>query len=490
MKRRIALVVTGVVLAGVAVWASGAPARRGFGASPTAFLAKRRGAELPKSVSVEPYGLTARLPGDWSCQLRADTTCRNRSVSITWKVEGDTRVGSPNDIVDEGFSETVSKDEEFVLSLELAGFVGYLTSWQMARGGEKGCTFVGWRRDDPRGLLKLQIQADLGCSDETTNIIASTTGPKHLPTWPDAAIRERRAPLFEAFDVLANDEKEAYQWQAAFDTLTKKELVDLVEPLRARTNPSVTDLVKRRIVRAIEGDPDSFTSAIAMAHGFETWEPLAFSPALDDIAKRASERALATKSTVTRDASRFRGIDCGLADGIARRRSDPAPIRALTERLGHLHVTPLTLANDCANVLFRQRQVPESQALLEKRFAPESLPNDVDYTVLAEFTVPRVKESALMKRHVMAMLRNETPGAATLSVRGQGFDMNSVRRGVYYAETVGRALPADGTKISLRTCDVYAHIARAIIPYESEQQRDKGIARLLAELVKLPEKFP
>jgi hypothetical protein len=51
-------------------------------------------------------------------------------------------------------------------------------------------------------------------------------------------------------------------------------------------------------------------------------------------------------------------------------------------------------------------------------------------------------------------------------------------------------VPSDGTKISLRVCDVYAFKADAVAPYRPEAERDRGIKQLVLRLKELPDKAP
>lgn len=491
MRRRL-VVGAGLVAVGVVgLWLSGVPARFGLGQTPSALLSKRRGARLPQAVSIDPYGLSARVPAEWTCRHRFETACSAKDYSIEWKIERDGRVGSARDHARFQHDQGVSELHDYMLALEVAGFRGYVSSWEALRGGARGCTFHGWRTDDTRGILRLQIEGSVVCTSELIDVIASTTGPEHLPVWADAATRERQAPLVEAMEDLANDDKPPHVWASALWKLTAKESADLVGPMRERKNPSVTELVQRRIQTASQGkNAEVFGYAVSLSGGLEAWEPKASPSVLEALAKRATERALAVRSESTREANRARDFDCRLADDLSQRRSDPATLRALVERLSSLDIHGLTASLDCPSVLFRHRQLAEARALLEKRYAPETIPADVDWLELASFTTSRAKDSSLMKRHVLSMLANERPAAAELVVKGRGFELHSKRSSGGGSEWVGKGVPSDGTKISLRVCDVYAYKADAVAPYRPEAERDQGIKELVSRLKELPEKSP
>jgi hypothetical protein len=486
------LVVAAVLAAfGVGTWLSGMPARFGLGQTPSALLSKRRGARLPQAVSVEPYGLNARVPAEWTCRHGYETACFGTDYNVEWKVERVERVGHARDFASFQHAEGVTELHEYELSLEVAGFRGYVVSWYAIRGGGKGCTFRGWRTDDARGILRLQIEGSEGCRPELIDVIASTTGPEHLPAWADDTTRKRQAPLVEAMADLADDAKPPHVWASALWKLTAKESADLVGPMRERKNPSVTELVKRRIETASRGkSAEEFGYAVSLSAGLEAWEPKAFPSVLEALAKRATERAVALRSESTREANRARDFDCRLADNVAQRRSDPAIIRALVERLSSLDIDGLTASFDCPSTLFRHRQLAEARALLEKRYAPENVPANVDWLELASFTTSRAKESSLMKRHVLSMLGNERPADAQLVVKGRGFEIHSKRSSGGGSEWVGKGVPSDGTKISLRVCDVYAFKADAVAPYRPEAERDRGIKQLVLRLKELPDKAP
>jgi len=505
VKRRALLSALLVVACGAlgALWYLGHLDRFGFGSTPAIRNARARAAGYPNTVPVQPYGLVARVPSSFVCKHRFETSCRapgELSNSVEWSIKPAQGREDPRKLVgDDDIRENVSISNDLVGRVTLAGFEGFVVSWRLVRGAERGCDFRGWFQDPTRGLLRLDVKADLPCSahPDVLGVILSTReadpktqGPAR--SWPDDAARAVQAKLAEHFDVLSDDQAPAFRWVGALGEIVAQSGANAPmagEALRARTAPSVSELAKRRIETLTHGGSiEQLETAWTMAGELVRWDPPIAVPMQRPIAERARQLTLDAGTANTRDARRSRGLDCKITDALSRDQPGSSRAVELSRVLAPAGLLELHASDGCAEVLWRHRKAPEVAKQLDAWHDPKNIPvpADLDYLDLAEFAKTRFEKEPLLRRHVLAMLENESAGGR-LTVRGKNYSVDSKHRGFGTYEHVGWGLPPDGTTIPLRVCDIYAiRFANGFVPYAPLAKRDEWIRDIIASLRKAP----
>ncbi len=477
----------GVAVPG-AIWYFGLLARHGFGDVPRVRAARARAATHAQVVSLSPYGLTARVPSGTKCPFSLEPTCLTEHTPVVWKIRTDSERGSLPEFAG---GEAASTRAELVGELRLAGFAGHLFDWSYQRTGGGACTFRGWLDDPLRGLLRLEIEREGSCDDDTIATIVSTApsdatreGP--ADSWPDLPTRERQFETEVPFHQLADDSLPAYRWRSALDRIVERPKPREPmrgEALRRRVDPSVTELVERRVLGLVAlGTVDALDQAAVLVSPFDEWDRERARSLQARVVAALRKHWEGPHPGTLQQVRTLRGTDCRLTSRLLEQEPDTDQVLALARSLQRAGLLELHASLPCASVLARHRDVPEVATLLDAWHDPKNIPAgaELDYLELADFAKTHAAGSASMRRHTLAMLANRAVGGQ-LRVEGSRYVLETKHRVIGSQNLPG--LPPDGATLPLRVCDLYAlafdHTFR---PYESERERDEHVRRVVAEV--------
>jgi hypothetical protein len=453
-------------------------------------LAKVEAAKLTKRVAIEPFGLEASVPPDWTCERSKDdpTSCSKGYVTARWELEP---LPADVDLAARARElEASSKQgggESFYGRSNVAGFEGYLSGFRATKRPESWIKFDGWK--DVPGHGKLRLIASVGSEgfDEVgwgAIVLSTRVGPSGIAaSWSSRQELADRRNIQKQFEALSKDEGSPGEWIDGAKELAKRWPEDggtaRAASLVQGGEEAIRKLVVRRAVElATREDKKTARSAVILASTLRGWDDTACDAALDAIEKqlRASWKPDAFDHTREVSLAMIR---------LAEARTPDAQGAAFTR-------ARTLFASSPANVFLSSDLMPVVEAALETAHpvmngwvgacADVATRADlsVDHGRLAKlFTESRALAIPGVRRRVLSLLGEKTPyGSVTRRDNVIDLTWPHGSRGQSRQDGVG------GTTMAMRVCDHYALGLRwsgAPVPFDalaSERERDARIAEL------------
>jgi hypothetical protein len=451
-------------------------------------VARDEAQSFGRSWTIDPFGLVARTPDDWTCDRNDGiaTTCSGPDWLVSWDVveeRKDPRAPPPPRVASRVLGD-----------VDLASFHGRLTTPYGSFRGELVYTFDG-RRDDPaRGPLRIVVEARGSYGKAETRGLAVLLTTDVLsgglaPAWPTTADRAIDAQAERDYALLASDAARCESWVSAIESLQAPRENDtptgprVSDSLRARV-PSVADLVQRRVdACASIGDVPSFRSAIAIAIGLRLIDDAAWDATLRDLAPRL--RAASVAALASPDAGQWLSLEVWLAQERARS-GDTAPIAEVARWLTMIDPAIVFRAPGpifpklAAHVGDRDVADLFARWLDPARVHP---PDDTDFIAMSEFTESFVYKIPVVREHALGMLDDKRP-CGSVEVKPNQLVVQCGKASRITSTDGWGGLPAAGTTIPLRVCDHYAYALRFRSPgftlYADVADRDRALPALRA----------
>lgn len=263
------------------------------------------------------------------------------------------------------------------------------------------------------------------------------------------------------------------------------------EPLRARTNPSVTDVMVRRV-----GQLSKQEEACAMALDLAAWDLRAAQKPLADLARQLApsgdvhlascHAAITLRRVEAKDATAL-----GDYADFMTKLTPPAEswgIGRIFEPMVKNPIDPAVVR--ASNAVFGGRSAWIPFATIEGAIGPDSFARS-QRIELVEGDLFKV---AAFKAHVLAALADKRKVKTVSIEKGMMVTRTGNSTSSEGIDTANGPVPADGTKITLRVADHYAHgIARhrhargapAFALHWPDAERDRAIAAIRAYVEKL-----
>lgn len=344
----------GVVSIGLLVAvAAGAGCRKhsaGEELAPTTLGEARAAAEkLPQRVAIEPYGLEARVPADWTCARspgNGPTTCSGKSMGAQWSLgpaEGeDRREERARDLAAAARREPGAGrgGTSFYGRTTIAGFDGLLWGNHGSKRPEDWVTFDGRRQVPGHGELTLLVSAGGDAIDHAlwAAIVVSTreAAAGIARSWPSPGEVADRATVERSLASLSDDrllQQAGGTWRADAETLSKPAEQDGGPARLAELAPggeaAVRALVARRAkqLAAHEGAKHA-AQAVRIAAVLRGWDDAAMEDALDGV-EASVKAAWAPDSRVRQVEAASLMLEAATARKLDARRAALARAKAL-----------------------------------------------------------------------------------------------------------------------------------------------------------------